>query len=103
MLKPAGCVLFIIVMVGFLAICFKPAAQPVEGYEAPHDSEYYAGRPEELKAELEDNLFPLLDGVIGCELEGTQLKIVFEEDCFAEAAGSIVYYYDRELFIFEKR
>ena len=102
MLKPAGCVIFILVTIAFFIICFKPATHPVEGYEAPHDSEYYAQHIDELKTELEDNLFPKLDGIVDCTLEGSQLKITFEEASFSDAAGSIVYYYDKELFIFEK-
>ena len=102
MLKPAGCVIFILVMIGFFVLCFKPATHPVEGYEPPHDSEYYASHIEELKSELEDNLFPKLEGVVDCTVEGNQLKIIFEEESFGDSAGSIVYYYDKELFIFEK-
>ena len=102
MLKPAGCVIFIVVMICFFVICFRPATHPVEGYEAPHDSEYYAQHVDELKAELEDNLFPKLEGIADCTLKGNQLCISIEEDSFADTAGSIVYYYDKELFIFEK-
>ena len=103
MMKPVGCAIFIIVMICFFIICFKPATHPVEGYEAPKDSEYYAGHIDELKAELEENLFPKLEGIVDCTVEGGQLKITFEEESFGDSAGSIVYYYDKELFIFEKR
>jgi len=102
MLKPAGCVIFLLVTVAFFVICFKPVTHSVEGYEAPHDSEYYAAHIDELKAELEANLFPKLDGVIGCTLEGEKLNVTVEEEFYSSTIGGIVYYYDKALFIFEK-
>ncbi|MDO4815705.1 MAG: hypothetical protein Q4A83_03760 [Bacillota bacterium] len=102
MLKPAGCVIFILVMIAFFVICFKPATHAVEGYEAPNDSEYYALHIGELKTELEDNLFPLLEGIVDCEEADGQLRVFIKDASFADTAGSIAYYYDKELFIFEK-
>ena len=102
MLKPAGCVIFILVMIGFFAICFKPATHPVEGYEPPHDSEYYAGRLDELQTELEENLFPQLEGIMGWEQQDGKLVVRIEADDFSDTAGSIVYYYGKDLFVLDK-
>ena len=64
-LKPVGCGIFLLVFVLFFIMCFTAKA-PVEGYTVPHDSQYYAEHLDELKTELETNLFPRLDGIIIC-------------------------------------
>ena len=102
MLKPAGCVIFILVMIAFFIICFKSPSHAVEGYEAPHDSEYYAQHIDELETELEENFIPLVEGVTGCDIEGSQVKLTIEEESFPDVVNGITYYYDKELFIFEK-
>ncbi len=99
---PVGCVIFLLITVGFLIICFKPATHSVEGYEAPHDSDYYAQHIDELKTELEGNFIPLVEGVTGCALEGSQVRLSIQEENFPDVVNGITYYYDKELFIFEK-
>ena len=101
-LRPAGCILFLAITVFTVIFCFSSKGLPVKGYSAPETSEYYAQRPEELEKELEDNLIPLLDGVLSCETEDGKVRIEFDGDKIAAARSHILYYYDSDLFNFVK-
>lgn len=100
-IKPAGCVLFLGIFAAFLVICFTAKA-PVEGYTVPHDSQYYAQHLDELKAELETNLFPKLEGIEGCYISGDKLKIIISDAGFEKSSTAITHYYGENLFIIEK-
>lgn len=100
-LKPAGCALVLLITALVMIMLFTSGNDPVEGYTAPQTSEYYAGHPEELKAELEQNVFPRITGVGDCEItdEG-KLRIILVGEDYAVARGAILNYYDDMLFEF---
>ena len=100
-IKPAGCVLFLGIFAAFLVICFTAKA-PVEGYTVPHDSQYYAQHLDELKAELETNLCPRLEGIEDCYISGDKLKIIISDAGFEKSSKAITHYYGENLFIIEK-
>lgn len=100
-IKPAGCALFLGVFVLFLIMSFTAKA-PVEGYTVPHDSQYYAQHLDELKTELETNLFPKLDGVEDCYISGDKLTIIISDAGFETSSKAITHYYGENLFIIEK-
>ena len=100
-IKPAGCVLFLGIFAAFLVICFTAKA-PVEGYTVPHDSQYYAQHLDELKTELETNLFPKLEGIEDCYISGDKLKIIISDAGFEKSSKAITHYYGENLFIIEK-
>ena len=100
-IKPAGCVLFLGIFAAFLVICFTAKA-PVEGYTVPHDSQYYARHLDELKAELETNLFPKLEGIEDCYISGDKLRIIISDAGFEKSSTAITHYYGENLFIIEK-
>ena len=100
-IKPAGCVLFLGIFAAFLVICFTARA-PVEGYTVPHDSQSYAQHLDELKAELETNLFPKLEGIEDCYISGDKLKIIISDAGFEKSSKAITHYYGENLFIIEK-
>lgn len=99
-LKPFGCFLVLICFVGMLITCFSTGKEPVKGYAPPETSEYYARHLGELKAELETNLFPYLEGVTGCREADGVLEIVIEGGSFVVTRAAVLRYYDRELFTF---
>lgn len=96
-LKPFGCVLFIVIFVLFLVMCFSAKA-PLEGYSIPHDSEYYAEHLDELEQELETNMFPQLEGIEDCRIDGDKLTIVIDSEHFEETSEIITHYYGQDLF-----
>ncbi len=100
-IKPIGCVLFLALFVGFLLVCFFGGA-PINGYAPPQDSEYYAEHLSELKAELEKNVFPELEGITACELSQDRLCITVDPDEYEDVKYAITFYYDEELFEFLK-
>ena len=102
MLKPAGCIIFLLILVGFFVMCFSPGHAPVKGYSVPHDSDYFSEHIDELKAELEANVFPELEGIEGCEVKDGTLLITIDSEGFDESSSAITYYYREALFSFQK-
>ena len=103
MLKPAGCVIFLLVLIGFFAMCFSPSPAPIKGYSVPHDSDYFAEHPDELKAELEEHVFPELEGIADCTVSDGVLVITIDSASFDESSSAISYYYREALFDFQKK
>ena len=101
MLKPAGCILFLLLFVIFLIFCFTAKA-PLEGYVKPQTTEYYLTHLEELEQELETNMFPRLEGIEDCYVNGDRLTIIISSDDYEESSGIITHYYGKELFDIQK-
>ena len=105
-IRPLGVALFLILFVLFLYICFTAGTNPIPGYESPHDSEYYSRSDstlEELKTELEANVFPKLGGVESCAVSDGKIKVVIDSESFATSRSAILRYYDENLFEFTKK
>ena len=51
-LRPAGCVLVLLLSALMLVFCFTQGRDPIPGYEPPHDDAYYAQHLPELAEEL---------------------------------------------------
>lgn len=103
---PFGCALFLALFVFSLIYCFTSApANPLKGYEAPYNSDYYAqsgATLEQLQTELESNVFPKLSGVLSSEIEDGKIIITIKGDSFADTRDAILNYYDESLFYFER-
>ncbi|MCD7792182.1 MAG: hypothetical protein LUG92_02120 [Oscillospiraceae bacterium] len=99
-LRPAGCVLVLMLMAAMLAVCFASGREPIEGYTPPQTTEYYAAHPEELVTELETNVFPALDAEISAEAGDGTVTVTIESASFASARGAILRYFDKSLFEF---
>ncbi len=59
-LRPAGAVLVLVLMVLFLLICFTHRSDPVRDYIPAHTPEYYTTHIPALEAELRQNLLRYL-------------------------------------------
>ena len=98
-----GCVMFLIMLVGFLLICFLSGSKsPIEGYEPPHESEYYMENTEELAEEINENIAPQLDGIVECYYEDDKVVVVAEEEEYFTIRSALLDYYEEELFDFRK-
>lgn len=100
MLRPFGAALFLIVFILFLIFAFSSGKDPVPGYEPPNTPEYYAQNMGVLKAELEENLFPHLDGITDCYMSGEKLVIAIEDKSYIASRAAILRYFDQALFEF---
>jgi len=104
-IRPAGAAVFLVMFVVVTAFLFTSGRDPIKGYEAPNDTEYYLQNAEtmdELCAELEQNVFPHISGIVSCgydEVSGT-VSIVIEEPHYAVSRSAILWYYDNSLFTF---
>lgn len=101
-IRPLGIVLFLGLGILVTAILFSGGSDLLPGYEPPHDSGYYAQHLQELKAELEQHVFPRLTGVLSCEITGETLTVTLREDGFAANRGAILQHFDAKLFIFRQ-
>ena len=99
-LKPFGCILCLVIMVLTVTICLTAGKDPIPGYESPMDTEYYSQNLEEFAAELEGNVFPQLEGIIGWEKGEAKLIITIAEDNFAASRSALLRYFDAQLFEF---
>lgn len=100
-LKPGGCALVLFITALAMILLFTSGNDPIKGYVPPQTSEYYSEHPEELLAELEQNVFPELSGVRSCEItEDGKLFITLTGDDYAVARSAILKYYDAALFEF---
>lgn len=96
-LKPAGCIFVLLLAVVALVLCFTAGSDPIKGYAPPESGEYYAAHLDELKTELEENVFPNLEGVTGCEVSGSKVAVSIEYDSFSVTRSALLHYFDSEL------
>ncbi|MCD8116351.1 MAG: hypothetical protein LUE21_04430 [Oscillospiraceae bacterium] len=103
-IRPAGCVLFIVLAVLVGIICLTSGRDPVSGYQAPEDTAYYAAHPEELVQELEESIFPALpeyDMAAAVNDSGT-VTVRIDDEHFVAGRAAILRYFDESLFVFER-
>ena len=99
---PAGCVLFLALLVLVTAICLTAGKNPVKDYTPAQSSEYYAEHLEELVTELNTRVLPNLDPPAKAFLyeDGTVL-ISVEDSSFVVIRSALLQYFDESLFTFE--
>ncbi len=104
-LKPGGCILLIVIFVLVLIICFSSGSDPIPGYESPHDAAYYSqddATLTELGQELEQNVFPKLEGEESWQVENGVVVVTLEDEQFAVSRSAILRYFDEGLLEFRK-
>ena len=72
-------------------------------YTPEHDAAYYAQNIDALQAELEQAVFPYVEGIEPCEPADNKLVIGIRSSKFIETRAVIIDLFDRELFLFEQR
>lgn len=101
-IRPVGCALFLILAILTVAVCLTAGSDPIKGYEAPQDTEYYAQNLLELQLELKANVFPKLEGVLDSRIDGEVLRIEIDSSYFAVTRSAILRYFDDSLFALVK-
>lgn len=103
-IRPLGAALFLLAFALFLVMAFTSGKPPIPGYEPPQSAEYYARSEErlnELKAELEQNVFPALGGgVTDCRVSEGKLQLTIEKKQYPKLRSALLHYYESELFTF---
>ena len=72
-------------------------------YTPEHDTAYYMQNLDELQAELEQEVFPHVEGVGDCEIVDDKLVVGIRTKYFIETRAVIIDLFDRALFVFEER
>ncbi len=102
-IRPAGCVLFLALFVLVTAICFTSGRDPIRGYSAPQSTEYYAAHPDELAAELTENVFPALSAyTMTAEAGERGVTVTVTSGNLAAARSAVLRYFDRSLLEFRQ-
>ena len=70
-------------------------------YTPAHDTAYYAQNLDVLQTELEEQVFPHVEGVQFCEEADGKLVVGIREKYYLDTRAVIIDLFDRELFIFE--
>ena len=83
--KPAGCILLLLILIGVLYLCFTSGTDPIPGYEAPQGTEYYSE-----------------DGEEDSRVENGKLTVILENESFAVSRSAILRYYEEKLFDFQR-
>ena len=96
-LRPAGCVLVLLMAVLMVAYCLTQGRDPIKGYVPPQTTEYYAAHPDELLGELEQNVLPHLDGAESCTVKDGRVRLVFGYEDFVYARSVLLRYFDGSL------
>ena len=99
-LRPGGCILFLLVGVLMLVVCFGSGKAPIPGYTPPQTSAYYAAHLDELRTELETNVFPIIGGVEESRVDGDKLAVTLNSASSVATRAAILRYYDESLFEF---
>lgn len=100
-LRPAGCVLVLLLSALMLVFCFTQGRDPIPGYEPPHDDAYYAQHLPELAEELNAHVLPEVDETASAAADGSTVTITMEARRLANTRAAVLRYYDVSLFIFE--
>ena len=100
---PAGCILFLALAILVTAICLTAGKNPVPGYEAPQNAEYYVNHLDELAAELNENVLPELDDPATAAVTGDTVTVTVEAESFVPLRGAVLHYFDESLLTFETK
>jgi len=108
-LKPLGVVLILVAAVLALITCFTADMGVPPKYESMHSAEYYLqseATMQELVLELEQHVFPNLDGITRYELMGDtcKLAIYIDSENYVTVEQVLLRDFDARLFeFFESR
>ena len=106
-LKPIGIVVILGAAVLALILCFTADMGIPPKYESLHDAEYYLQSEEtmnELISELEENVFPGLEGITSYGYDPTsgKLRITIERGSYGRVEQVLLRDFDERLFEFLK-
>ena len=95
MIRPVGCVLFILVLVLFLILAFTSGGKALDiGDYAPPEM-LDRSDADALAAEIEENILPHLPGEGHCRVENGKLYVELSGEQFAACRATILEYYPK--------
>ena len=101
-IRPAGCVLFIVVAVLVAAVCLTAGRDPIPNYHPPEPASY-AGDPSALARVLEEQVFPELpDYDMTAAVTGDTVTVTIDDAHFVVGRAAILRYFDEQFLTFER-
>ncbi len=101
-IRPAGCVLFLVLAVLVGAVCLTAGRDPIPGYTPPERASYENDLPQ-LVSVLEEQVFPKLDDyALRAEVTGDTVTVTVDSGNLAAARAAILRYFPEDLITFER-
>lgn len=97
-LRPAGCLIVLVVLVLFFVTCFTYKRNPVTDYVPPQSAEYYAADPAALAAELNASLLKYLGG--SAAVEDGRVLVTAPADRLESVRSAVCAVFDESLLSF---
>lgn len=93
-----GIVAFLIIFIGYFIVTFFFGSRTVlDDYRPPQTNEYYASHIDELAAEIESDISPLLEGIDECFVEDGRVIVVTDSGRFASVRTALLKVFDETL------
>ena len=98
-----GMAAFLLIFIGYLIVTFFSGRHTaLDGYTPPETDEYYAAHPEELAAEINTNVEPLLDGIEDAYVEDGKVVVTVDEDDYFTVRTALLRKFDENLLDLRK-
>lgn len=95
MIRPLGCVLFLVVLVLFLVLAFTSGGKALDiGDYAPPEM-LDRSDADALAAEIEENILPHLPGEGHCRVENGKLYVELSGEQFAACRATVLKYFPK--------
>ena len=101
-IRPAGCVLFLVLAVLVGAVCLTAGRDPIPGYQPPEPASY-AGDLTVLADALESQVFPALpDYDMQAAVTGDTVTVTIDDAHFVVGRAAILRYFPEQYITFER-
>ena len=101
-IRPAGCVLFIVLAVLVTAVCLTAGRDPIPGYHPPEPASYADDLPT-LVSVLEQQVFPALPEYdMQAAVTGDTVTVTIDDAHFVVGRAAILRYFPEEFITFER-
>lgn len=97
-----GGVVVLLFSLNFVLTMLTAGPEAIPGYVPAQTDAYYALYPEQLRQELEEQVFPYVSGVEYCQVEDGKLVVGIRSRDFIETRAVIVNLFDQTLFEFRE-
>jgi len=101
-LRPLGCAIVLLCFVSLLVVCFSSGREALPGYAPPESMDYYARNLPALRAELEENVLPRLEGTAGAEVADGRVAVTVDRAHFTAVRSALLDHFDQTLLDFRQ-
>ena len=98
-----GMAAFLVIFIGYLIVTFFSGSHTaLDDYTPPETNEYYAEHLDELAAEINENVEPILDSIEDCYGEDGKVVITIEDEDYFTVRTALLKKFDENLLDLRK-